>query len=109
MQKKTKIKIVAFIISFLWIGLGTLMQISSYPTCNLLEFDYNSLIFNILYYITFPFNITLFTLLFFEKLNDVFLIVILLQSIKVPIYWWIFYKIFSASIAVKSKKRTIWN
>ena len=91
-KKKTKIKIISFIISFLWIGLGTLVILSSSPKYNFLGFDYDSLIFWFLFFITFPFNIILFCLLFLE--SDIYVIVILLQSIKVLIYWWIIYKIF---------------
>ena len=89
---KTKIKIISFIISFSWIGLGTLMQISSYPTYNFLEFDYNSFVFNLLYYITFPFNIILFVFLFADKLSNIYVIVIILQLLQVFFYWWIVYK-----------------
>ena len=86
-------KVISFIISFLWIGLGTLMQISAYPANNILGFDYNSSIYNFLWQITFPFNVMLFGLLFAEKLSSIFVIVILLQSVKVVVYWWLIYKL----------------
>jgi len=35
-------KTICLIISFLWIGLGTFVQLSSYPAYNYLGFDYNS-------------------------------------------------------------------
>ncbi|MCP9763566.1 hypothetical protein EGI31_11420 [Lacihabitans soyangensis] len=89
MSKRT----ISFILSFIWIGLGTLMQISSYPRHNFLNFDYNSLIFNSLYFITFPSNILVFVLLFAEKLENIYLVLIGLQSIKIFIYWWIIYQI----------------
>ena len=94
-KKKTKIKIISFIISFLWTGLGTLMVLSSSPKYNFLGFDYESFIFWFLFIITFPFNIILFCLLFLE--SDIYITVILLQSIKVLIYWWIIYKIFTCN------------
>jgi hypothetical protein len=94
MQGKTKIKLITFIISFLWIGLGTLIHISPYPDYNLLGFDYNSLIFNILYWTTFPFNIIFSFLIFTERLSEIYVAVTLLQLIKILIYWLIFYKIF---------------
>jgi hypothetical protein len=90
-MKKTKI--VCFIISFLWIGLGTFVQISSYPDYNYLGFDYNSPIYDFLWDITFPSNILLFALLYAGTLDKIILLVILLQSFKVLIYWWLMYKI----------------
>ena len=86
------IKTKSFIISFFYICLGTLMQISAYPANNFLNFDYNSLIFLFLYSITFPFNIIVFGLLFSEKLENIYQLIILLQTIKVFLYWWIIYR-----------------
>ena len=97
MEKKTKIKIISFMISFFWIGLGTLVHLSAYPACNFLGFDYDSAIYNFLWWITFPFNFILFGLLFSAKLSDIYIIVILLQSLKVLIYWLIIYKIFNTN------------
>jgi len=96
MERKYKIKL----ISFLWIGLGTLMQISSYPAYNFLGFDYDSLIFYILYLITLPFNILVFGMLYTEKLSNIYVLIILLQSVKVLIYWLIIYNI------IKSKTKS---
>ena len=92
MQKKTSIKLITFIISFLWISLGTVIQIMGYPAYNYLGFDYNSFVYNFLWWITFPFNIILFALLYSDELSNIYVIVILLQSVKVLIYWWIIYK-----------------
>ena len=92
MQKKARIKLITFIISFLWISLGTFIQISGYPAYNYFGFDYNSSIYWFLWWITFPFNIILFALLFAEKLSDIYIFVILLQSVKVLLYWWLLYK-----------------
>ncbi len=88
-----KTKIVCLIISLLWIGIGTLMQISGYPNYNFLGFDYSSIIYNILWWITFPSNILLFMLLYADTLENIYIPVILLQSIKVLVYWWLIYKI----------------
>ncbi len=87
MIKKTKV--ISFAISFLWISLGTLMQLSAYPSYNFLHFDYNSICFNCLYYITFPFNIPMFALILTERLESVYVLVILLQITNVLICWWI--------------------
>jgi len=88
-----KIKYTCLIISFLWISLGTIIQLSAFPAYNLLGFDYNSFIYNFLWAITFPFNILLCGLLFSETLDKIYIYVIILQSAKVLAYWWIFYKI----------------
>jgi hypothetical protein len=89
-----KIKLTCLTISFLWIALGTFIQLSSYPSYNYLNFDYSSFIFNFLWWITFPFNILLFFLLYIDALNNIYIIIIFLQSVKVLVYWWIIYKIY---------------
>ena len=89
-----KIKIICLIISFLWIGLGTFIQLSSYPDYNYLGFDYDSIIYKFLWWLTMPFNILLFVLLYAETLKNSYIFVILLQSIKVLLYWWIIYKLY---------------
>jgi hypothetical protein len=88
----TKMKIICLTISFLWIGVGTFIQISAYPTYNYLGFDYDSFIYTFLYLITLPCNILLFGLLYADKLPNIYIFIIILQSIKVLIYWWIIYK-----------------
>jgi len=88
-----KIKITSLIISFLWISLGTVIQISAYSTYNYFGFDCNSSFYDFLWWITFPFNILLFGLLFADTLNNIYIFVILLQLIKILIYWWIIYKV----------------
>ncbi len=88
-----KIKIACLIISLLWIGLGTFIQLSGYPDYNYLGFDYNSFIYNFLWWITFPCNIPLFALLYADTLNNIWIFVILIQSVNVLICWWIIYKI----------------
>jgi len=93
MSTVNKMKITSLIISFLWIGLGTVIQISAYPAYNYLGFDYSSVLYNLLYRITFPSNILLFGLLYADTLKNIYIFVILLQSVKVLIYWWIIYKI----------------
>ena len=39
MRKNIKINIICLIISFLWIGLGTFLQISAYPPYNYFRLD----------------------------------------------------------------------
>ena len=87
-------KITCLIISFLWIGLGTVVQIASFPDYNYFGFDCNSFIYNFLWWITFPCNILLFGLLYADTLNNSYIFVVFLQSVKVLIYWWIIYKIY---------------
>jgi len=88
-----RIKIVCLIISLLWTSLGTFVHISGYSDYNYFGFDYNSSIYWFLWWITFPFNFISFFLLFTGKLSDIYVILILLQSAKVLLYWWIIYKI----------------
>jgi hypothetical protein len=103
-KMKKKIIIISFIISLLWICLGTLMQISAYPEYNFLGFNYNSFIFNLLYSITFPFNIILFGLMFSDMLSNIYVFIIILQVIKILIYWWLIYKILIKLNLRKSQK-----
>jgi hypothetical protein len=93
MSTVNKMKITSLIISFLWIGLGTVIQISTSPAYNYFGFDYNSFFYNFLWWITFPFNVLLFGLLYADKLNNIYIFVILLQFVKILIYWWIIYKV----------------
>lgn len=88
-----KIKVICLIISIAWIGLGTIVQLSGYPAYNYLGFAYDSFIYKFLWWVTLPSNILLFALLYADTLNNIYVLVILLQSIKVLIYWWIGYKI----------------
>jgi len=88
-----KMKITCLIISFLWIGLGTAIQFSGFPAYNYLGFDYNTFIYEFLWWITIPFNILLYVLLYTDTLNNIYIFIILLQSVKVLVYWWIIYKI----------------
>ena len=91
MKTSNKIKIASLIISFLWIGLGTLVQLAGYSAYNYLGFDCDSIFYNLLWWLTFPFNVLLFIFLYADKLNHIY--VILWQLIKILIYWWIIYKV----------------
>jgi len=102
MSTINKIKITSLIISFLLIGLGTAIQISNFPAYNYLGFNYNSFFYNFLWWITFPFNVLLFGLLYADKLNNIYTCVILLQSAKILIYWWIIYKVW---LSLKKRKQ----
>ena len=59
-----KIKITSLIISFLWISLGTVIQISAYSTYNYFGFDCNSSFYDFLWWITFPFNIVIWIIIY---------------------------------------------
>ena len=102
-----KMKITCLIISFLWISLGTFIQISGFPDYNVLGFDYSSFIYNFLWWITFPFNILLAVLLFADTLNNIYIFVIFLQSVKVLIYWWVTYKVYLYFQKIKKQKQRI--
>jgi len=100
MRTISKAKIISLIISFLWVGFGTIIQISTFPDYNYWGFEYGSPFYNFLWWITFPFNVLLFGLLYADTLNNIYIFVILLQFIKILIYWWIIYKV---SLSLKNK------
>ena len=89
MEKKTKIKIISFMISFFWIGLGTLVHVSAYPDYNVLGFKYDSFIYIFLWFLTIPSNFILDMILLTTASSGVFIF----QLVKVLIYWWLIYKI----------------
>lgn len=99
----SKMKIIYLIISFLWIVLGTFIQLSGYPDYNYWGLDYNSFIYKFLWWVSFPFNILLFVLLYADTLNNIYIFVIFLQSINLLIFWWIIYKLYISFQKVKSK------
>ena len=108
MRKNIKINIICLIISFLWIGLGTFLQISAYPPYNYFRLDY-SYLYYILYLVTLPSNILLSGMLFTEPLKDICTYVILLQSVKLLIYWWFFYTIYRIFKKRRTKKEILSN
>ena len=98
-------KNICLIVSFLWISLGTFIQLSAYPDYNYLGFDYSSFIYNTLWWITIPSNIILWVILFSDILSNIYVLVIFLQLVKVLIYWWIFYKIYLFYSKSKNKSK----
>ena len=103
MSSINKAKIISLIISFLWIGLGTVIHISNIPDYNYLRFDYDSPLYNLLWWITFPFNVLLFILLYADNLNNIYIYVILLQFIKILIYSWVIYKVYLYFKKIRNK------
>ena len=99
-------KIVCFIISLLWVGFGAFIQISAYPDYNYLGFDYNSSIYNVLWWITFPFNILFFTVIFFERLTtSVLVFLTILKLANVLVYWVLIHNIFKQKLKIKNRMK----
>ena len=93
------------IISLLWVILGTFVHLSMFPDYNYLGFDYDSFLYSFLWWITFPFNYILVLLLYSTKLDDIYIVVIFLQIVKVLVYWWMLYKIYLFFKKVKNKEK----
>ena len=88
-----KRKIILFVIIFFAVAVGFIVQISAYPEDNFLGFDYNSVIYSILYFVTFTYNLILWVLLFAEPLENYFWIAILMQIVKIILIFILFNKI----------------
>ena len=81
-----KTKIVCLMISLLWAGFGAFIQLAGYPEYNYLGFNYST--YNVLWWITFPFNILFFTIIFTSPLTfNVVVFLIILKLANVLIYW----------------------
>jgi len=103
-KKKKKEKAICLIISFSWIIFGTIVQISVYPDYNFFEFNYKLPSYQILNLITLPSNFIFFMLIFSEQINDLYILLIFLQSFNVLIHWLIIYKLWLYFQIKRNKK-----
>lgn len=87
---KNKKLIFSFIISFIYVLLGTITVMVSFPEYSLLGFDYNSILWIPLVVLTLPVNILLFGLV---MVDISFPSIFILQLIIFLITWFAFYKI----------------
>lgn len=67
MKKTYKSYILSFVISFIYVGLGTLVVLVSFPDNEILGFNYNHPLWTPLLIITLPANILLFGLMMVEN------------------------------------------
>lgn len=98
---KKKIIVYSFVISLIYVSLGTIVGVVSYPDYAILGFDYNSPLWIPLVIITLPVNILLFGLLVVSNSIESILI---LQSIVFLICWFSLYKLILYYFKIKNKK-----
>ncbi len=84
------IKLKSFIISFLYVLIGTVVVMVVFPKYEMLGFDHNHPLWTPLMVITYPANILLFGLV---VVDDSILSIIMLQTIVLCIFWFILYLI----------------
>ena len=87
---KNKIKLISFIISFVYVFIGTIVVMVGFPKYEIMGFDYNHPLWNPLVALTYPVNILLFGLVMVD--NSISSIIIL-QTIVLCLFWFILYKI----------------
>jgi len=88
--------------SLIYIALGTIAVVVSFPKYSILGFDYNSPLWMPLVIITYPVNITLFGFAMFD--NSIFSILIF-QIIVFLILWFVLYKLVAYYYNIKNKKK----
>lgn len=87
---KNKIKLTSFIISLLYVFIGTVVVIVGFPKYEMLGFDHNHPLWRPLFTITYPVNIFLFGLV---MVDNSILSIIILQTIVFCLFWFILHKI----------------
>lgn len=87
---KNKIKIISFAISLLYVTVGTIVVIVSFPQYEMIGFNYNHPLWTPLLIITFPVNVLLFGLV---MVDNSFLSIFILQTIVFCLFWFILHKI----------------
>ena len=87
---KNKIKIISFIISLIYVLLGTIVVMVGFPKYEIMGFDHNHPLWSPLVIITIPANIFLFGLV---MVDNSILSIIILQTIVFCLFWFILYKI----------------
>lgn len=85
-----KTRFISFIISTIYVLLGTIVVMVSFPKYEMMGFDYNHPLWTPLMVITFPVNVLSFGLVMVD--NSIMSIVIL-QTIVLCVFWFVLYKI----------------
>lgn len=99
-MKRNKILFGTMLFSLIYVLLGTLVVLVSFPEYSLFGFDYNSTLWTPLVVITYPVNILLFGLV---MVDVSFLSVFILQTIVFLILWVILYKLVLYYLKIKNK------
>ena len=89
--------------SLIYVLLGTLVVLVSFPEYSLFGFDYNSTLWTPLVIITYPVNILLFGLV---MVDVSFLSIFILQTIVFLILWFILYKLVLYYFKIKNRKKS---
>ncbi|MDR6546627.1 putative neutral ceramidase superfamily lipid hydrolase [Chryseobacterium rhizosphaerae] len=100
-MKNRKILFNTMLFSLIYVILGTIAVVVSFPKYSILGFDYNSPLWMPLVIVTFPVNITLFGLV---MVDNSILSIFILQSIVFLILWFVLYKLVLYYFKVKNKK-----
>lgn len=101
-MKRNKILFGTMLFSLIYVLLGTLAVLVSFPEYALFGFDYNSILWTPLVIITYPVNILLFGLV---MVDVSFLSIFILQTIVFLILWFILYKLVLYYFKIKNKKK----
>ncbi len=99
-MKRNKILFGTMLFSLIYVLLGTLVVLVSFPEYSLFGFDYNSTFWTPLVVITYPVNILLFGLV---MIDVSFLSVFILQTIVFLILWVVLYKLVLYYLKKKNK------
>nr|WP_315029426.1 hypothetical protein [uncultured Chryseobacterium sp.] len=100
-MKNRKILFNTMLFSLIYVVLGTLAVIVSFPEYSILGFDYNSPLWMPLVIVTFPVNIILFGLVIVD--NSI-LSIFILQTIVFLIQWFVLYNVALYYFKIKNKK-----
>jgi len=101
-MKRNKILFGTMLFSLIYVLLGTLVVLVSFPEYSLFGFDYNSPLWTPLVIITYPVNILLFGLV---MVDVSFLSIFILQTIVFLILWFILYKLVLYYLKIKNRKK----
>jgi len=102
-MKRNKILFGTMLFSLIYVLLGTLVVLVSFPEYSLFGFDYNSTLWTPLVIITYPVNILLFGLV---MVDVSFLSIFILQTIVFLILWFILYKLVLYYFKIKNRKKS---
>jgi len=89
-MKSNKIKLISFVVSLVYVFIGTIVVMVSFPKYEIMGFDHNHTLWTPLVIITFPVNVLLFGLVMVD--NSISSIIIL-QTIVLCLFWFVLYKI----------------
>ena len=89
----------SFILSFIYVFVGTIVVMVSFPKYEIMGFNYEHILWTPLVIITFPINGLLFGLV---MVDNSILSIVILQTIVFCFFWFVLYKI---SIKLSTYKR----